>query len=861
MNSFKKIILVFAATIAIIPTAQAQTANPEKYNESNGVGYNKYLTSSTPNEDGEYTLRLETFITGEVKKYAVPTDFALVLDVSGSMLYDYRLASTTLPSRIAFTTNDARDETHPLKLVEDKAGDMGDYGFCYWSFNRMYKTGTIGAVDSSSGSAWKLFQYKKDDGTTYTPNITRYIKYPSDGSDGYFYRLYGEIVKDGNTKYYEIYFNRYYKPEGSTEYKTEKRYLHINKTTHKYQTKTTPYKEATSANQIILASNLAGSGVSNLVLYRPQQRREALMRGLTTFLDAIQAENAKDQWHDGQIKHQVAMVRFGNDNATTTTAVVTSKGKTPAVIQGFTQVTSGNVGTMKTLLNSRTGWNSSTWINHGMRLGYSLLRELQAQPGMAPLNPDKSVNRNKVVVVFTDGEPSSYTEDAMGTWTSPGNTTYKFWGKAGTAMVTNIYGYYTKKAWTSATGTALGAKIYAIDLSAEPNSSTFLQHLSSNYTDGRVTNKAANYRGNWDVIKYMQTTPTTSGYYFDASNSDDLSAVFQTIADETTGQNAGSNLVMVDAMSDSFVIPENVNGKVKFYTAQCIGTKTIDGQEYLAFAKEIEAPARGNIADLWCPTVNSSGNQVWVNKGSNGDGTLADIDGTASAPKISYTVSADGKKIVFKGFPYVELFCGYDGTHSNTRHTVSSTDPNYVNQKTGYRGFKLIAEFPIVLEENAVGGPDVATNNPSESGLFNTNPAGDPTGTPIINFPVPDVPVPVSFTIYKSGLGIGESASFTVQRRLAENTSSTYTDYVSFIITEDGTNDPEVKLLNLDPAYHYCIKETGWSWSYTIDNTVYATEEGAGLTQIETNPIVFTNSPKSETVKHGEAVANNVLHQ
>ena len=86
-----KTLITLAAVIFLVPAAHAQPAfSPEKYVSfpDEHVGLNKYLKFTEPNADGEYTLRLETFITGSVSKRVVPTDFVLVLDNSGSMLED-----------------------------------------------------------------------------------------------------------------------------------------------------------------------------------------------------------------------------------------------------------------------------------------------------------------------------------------------------------------------------------------------------------------------------------------------------------------------------------------------------------------------------------------------------------------------------------------------------------------------------------------------------------------------------------------------------------------------------------------------------------------------------------------------------
>ena len=101
--------MALAASLLLAPAAYAQTDTPvqyqhEKYALENGVGFNKYLVSQTPNANSEYTLRLETFVTGGVEATAIPTDFVLVMDNSGSMYYDYRPGNVAMPNRIPLNT-------------------------------------------------------------------------------------------------------------------------------------------------------------------------------------------------------------------------------------------------------------------------------------------------------------------------------------------------------------------------------------------------------------------------------------------------------------------------------------------------------------------------------------------------------------------------------------------------------------------------------------------------------------------------------------------------------------------------------------------------------------------------------------
>lgn len=83
MNNIFKYIASFVALLSGLAVC-AQNLPAGVYLEENGVAYAK---RAVINNDGTYTIDLETFVTGEVTTTyeAVPVDVVLVLDVSGSM--------------------------------------------------------------------------------------------------------------------------------------------------------------------------------------------------------------------------------------------------------------------------------------------------------------------------------------------------------------------------------------------------------------------------------------------------------------------------------------------------------------------------------------------------------------------------------------------------------------------------------------------------------------------------------------------------------------------------------------------------------------------------------------------------------
>ena len=94
-----KYITIAAALLATAVNAGAQ------YNITGGIGTSKQVTG--PDNNGDYTIRLETFATGTttVTETATPVDVVLVLDVSGSM-EEPSGAPTQLPrgTRISYNT-------------------------------------------------------------------------------------------------------------------------------------------------------------------------------------------------------------------------------------------------------------------------------------------------------------------------------------------------------------------------------------------------------------------------------------------------------------------------------------------------------------------------------------------------------------------------------------------------------------------------------------------------------------------------------------------------------------------------------------------------------------------------------------
>lgn len=835
MKKIYKSLMTLAAALTLPLMLNAQTATPPKYkyDADKHIGYNKYLLSDTPDENGEYTLRIENFITGNVEAKARPTDFIMVLDVSGSMLYDHKLRGQQVPIAIKKSVNDLKEDSDVSKLRLD---DGCDRGYTHYTYAGFYTGGAVGSNNSgiSSGINWL-------GGNTNTPThngtigvTTRWFLY-----EGTYYRIFRNTDSSGN-RY--VYFDlvddngnriiengqpkrKYLKQEGNDIVLVESIPTGF-----------------TADNKVLLIDNMNNSGYK---FYRYANRREALLKGVNTFLDMIEEQNVRDEiWETGITRHQVAVVAFGscNKNAISLTPSTGSAHTGTKVTMGFAEVNASNLAAYKNW-DAGLNWNNGTDVGRGVETGRRLFEQLVLDyPDLKPLNSLGALKRNKVLVVFTDGEPNSY---------SASNSASGYLNVGGHCAYAIEQGNIVKKTGfknAAANEQEINALIYTINLSNNNTYvPTFLKHLSSDYpqasssvTTGQNVGGAAN--------QFSGTLGEKQGFYMDATEMNDLSEAFGAIASDNTGD-MSSTMVSVDQMTPDFVIPFTSADldKVKVYTAQCIGltgdTITDDQggtHEELAFAEEIPVNERPKLDHLWVYEDND-----WK------DLTDIYID-----TETSFEVSSDSKSITVAGFNYGRLWCGEDLAHNNTRNPVATSDPNYDNQKLGYRGFKIIYEFPIKIDPDALGGSDVPTNTTS-SGLWKATNTGTPTDQQV-EYPKPALTVPVRLIVQKTGLAKGESANFTVQRKSRTDDTDVYTDFMTFVLS--GETSTEIRIPNLDPAYYYKVKEGNWSWTYeNVSNEYYTTDPDDN--PAPTNPIVFKNKPIPDTPKHAEAKSTNVMHE
>ena len=784
-----KTALLFAA-LAIYSGHELRAQNmTEPYKIENGIAYKKSV-SQTPNEKGEYTVRIETFVTGEVsqKQKPIPADIVLVLDVSGSMSYPYSPA--------------------------DEYIETSSQG---WSYNSL----------TGYGSGERYYLYEGN----YNLVQANYY-YNSQRDWGYY--LYFNI---GNQTYYL---------NGTGVGERPSRIQNNNTTIY---TGTLYRKTTTTTNRL-----------------------EALQDAVEKFINVVKAKDSELKLKTGQVGNRVAIVKFAGDSYTGTKAEGDDTYRDGSNTYNYTQVVKEfhPVATdSQELIDAVNDFTAAgaTSVDYGLTKAHDLI----LNDGLPIIDENGETIRSRTVVVFTDGNPT--------------HSNYFQYAVAASAV-------RTAKSIKATEGEGVcSAKVFTVGVfgdDIDPATDEYMQRVSSNYEDADYTTYTEN-QANWQGNITRRGSITYTGepisqvddeliYSIIVGNDKGLDEVFESIADISSGQNTavGDESVMtLDVVSNSFKLPDGVTkDQIHVYTAQCLGLEVKedgtpwldeDGNQYLAFADPIEATDRPKVDVLWVRRIvtDSEGNPVVV------DGKiqyewykLGGDDGYDIDQKIDFTFTegADDNSVSVTGFNYSDYWCGLDEDHENTEQYVVTDYPDtYVK---GYRGFKLILEFPIIVQPDAVGGPEVVTNG-EDSGIFLTDEEGNPVGEPLIRFNRPNIKIPVQIWLQKTGLKEDDSAVFTIRRYKFKGADFDYSSVPNSqweTFTKIAVNKHNmdangiVRISGLDPDYVYKLQEDAWGgFGYSFQDKGIKYTVGDNVQ----NPFEFVNTPKE--VIFDEATVRNVF--
>lgn len=483
---------------------------------------------------------------------------------------------------------------------------------------------------------------------------------------------------------------------------------------------------------------------------------------------------------------------------------------------GLVQLNDETAESMKTAIgNVDPHGETGTRIDLAMQNAYNLLNTENDAVNY------KNDSHNKIVVLFTDGEPG---------------TSSKTFSASVARTAVNYANQIKDEFDNTFEGNTYEAKVYSIGFldkeTSNSNSKTgtmayydirrFLHYLSSNYNigtsltingdpnPGMKNETAYGFNENYSGAGGGDEAPHDYYIYSDGSN---LSTIFQTVASQAaSGQTTGgasrqleaNTTTVLDIISEEFRLPTDitttVDDFVKVYTMHVVSDES------------------------------SENNYVW------------DMDDDSqAAPTIAYSKEEGTQNDIVRvnGFDFTKADeYNEDGTDIVTYgHWVG---PREIGNTTTYAGHKLVIEIPIIKADNYNGGFNTPTNT-SSSALVYVNPDTNKEEK-VLAFAIPDLDFP-SLAVAKSGLEPGESAIFTVKQLSGWNEDGTALVEVengisyTVIVTNDGTeitrnisgvtdvngslsktvNDTEYwyEIIKDIPEGMYQVTETPWSWTYT----------------------------------------------
>lgn len=553
---------VSGAALRRSPARAAGDANTGSDNGNNGMVVNK--TSVYNEETGAYDITLEAYATGSkvisTVTSDVPTDIVLVLDQSGSMGDNF--STTTADSWVSYgkRTNDAnynnRMDSSNNKKNRNLYYKLSDGGYAEVCIARS-EAGTVQKYTEYSGNNYSC-NHSSD--TLYTEVNGQYVKVSVSSEYDYTSAVY-------------IYTYTYTAPDNSPVTETSRGplgdppfpiYKEETVTEYAYT-----YSYTVNGTRTDIGTSTGADTVFETELYQKIPsgtkitRLEALKNAAATFANSVE-EKAKGA--DGvlgtedDISHRIAVVGFASksDYGDNTELLSIAGSNSGNVGVAYNDITDQNLKDVLQNVDTSAGQamvsnaigalaaSGATQTNLGLDMAQ---RILSANPVQA------SEKRNRVVIVFTDGAPTSF--NGFEKDVADNAITY-----AGTIKTT-------------------GATVYTIGIFAGANATSAGTEPTGDLDqDSSSLNSACNWF--MQQVSSNNGTPRTPSYYLSAADTGSLSNIFQQISDNIETGGSSSTLteesVVRDIISPQFTLPAGATAAdITLETYACTGK---DGDTY-----------------------------------------------------------------------------------------------------------------------------------------------------------------------------------------------------------------------------------------------------------------------------------------
>ena len=441
----------------------------------------------------------------------------------------------------------------------------------------------------------------------YTPRASQAYTYNNYGNSTYYY-----LHTDGN--YYAVSSYRYNagswlnpRYQYRLRFQVGNTYYYLSDT---YGVTTNAPTDVTDANGTIW------TGVLYTRSTVTQSKMAALQAAVCSFVDNI----AEDANHF-DVDHRISVVKYaideyyrpeeyqGTDQGESYLGegnhrgAVGSSGASASYNYNYTEVVMNrrsaktDAAALKTAVNGLVA-SGATAADFGMK---------KAQYVLAQIDPTD--DRTKVVVMFTDGDPTYQSNFS----TTVANNT--------------IENAYTLKHNGTINGTNVNfdAKVYTIGVFSNPSNNTlnYMSYTSSNYLNAHSMNNHGN------------ATPNAN-YFYTAESVDDLNSIFENIAGESGAMALPASTIVQDVVSPNFQLPEGSTGTVFAYAPLC----TDYNEETGKYTFE-------SINDAGTLIVNTQTGVVTGGTENKLPSTFVDVNETT-------------KTIQMSGFNFSEHWCGWE---------------------------------------------------------------------------------------------------------------------------------------------------------------------------------------------------------